>query len=156
MKVKPQPEAPALLRAVSTMLGVPVLHVRQKDEPLHGGTLGDVRLLVGEAETGDGRTLPYRMVHKTQKRWERPGDSASWRREYDLYNSAFSTLFTNNFRAPAVYQAEITETENSLWMEYIEGRSGTQLTLEDCGKRRAGPRPVSGPLHGTAQFFTAN
>jgi len=120
-----------LLRAAGALLGVPVLRADYQSTPLHGGTLGDVRLISGEAEAADGSRLPFRIVQKTQKRWERPGDPASWRREYDLFSPALSAAFAPSFRAPRIVHAEIGEQENRLWMEYVEGRSGTQLTPDD-------------------------
>lgn len=121
---------PAALRAaVSKQLGSPVRIAAYQAAPLHGGTLGDVRLISGDARHGGGRTLPFRIVLKTQKKWERPGDPTSWRREYDLYQSGFHTLFTEEFRRPQVYHAEECESENRLWMAYIQGVSGAALTL---------------------------
>ncbi|MCL2030615.1 MAG: aminoglycoside phosphotransferase family protein [Oscillospiraceae bacterium] len=90
---------------------------------LHGGTLGDVRLI-----TANG--APF--VWKRQKQWERRGDPGSWRREYDLYASDFGSLFTDGLRWPECYHAEINEAEDEtqLWMEYIDGVSGDALTVE--------------------------
>jgi len=113
------------------MLGIPVLRVSYQSRPLHGGTLGDVQLITGNAQTNDGQALPFRLVQKTQKRWDRPGDPASWRREYDLVQSDFGQTFTKMFRWPRCYHAEIGENENRLWMEIAEGVSGANLTLDD-------------------------
>lgn len=101
-----------------------------KTKSLKGGTLGDVRLVSGMAKTAGGRKLPYRFVLKTQKKWERPGDPDSWRREYDLYTSKFGAVFTEAFRWPKCYHAEIDGDRMHLWMEYIEGASGGKLTIE--------------------------
>lgn len=101
-------------------------------EQLHGGTLGDVRLVTGMAETADGDRLPYRVVWKTQRRWERPGDPASWRREYDLYLSDLGRAFADSLRWPECYYLEMDEreTEIQMWMEYIDGVSGNSLTVD--------------------------
>jgi hypothetical protein len=104
--------------------------VSYQSKPLQGGTLGDVRLITGNAQTNDGRALPFRLMQKTQKRWDRPGDPASWRREYDLVQTEFDRCFTDSFRWPRCYHAEIGENENRLWMEYAEGVSGANLTLD--------------------------
>jgi hypothetical protein len=112
------------------MLGTPVRRAEYEALALHGGTLGDVHLLTGTAFTADGRSLPFRMVRKTQKRWHRPGDPASWRREYDLAQTDLRRLFTPAFRGPDVYYAECTDDANCLWMEYVEGSSGANLTPE--------------------------
>ena len=121
----------ALCRAAQKLLGTTVLSTDVTATPLHGGTLGDVQLLSGTAQTTDGRALPFRIVQKTQKRWERPGDPGSWRREYDLFRSPFHTLFMDAFSCPQLYEAQESENENRLYMAYVEGVSGAALTLDD-------------------------
>ena len=113
------------------MLGIPVPQIRYQEKPLQGGTLGDVRLLIGEAATHDGQWLPFRIVQKIQKQWRRPGDPSSWRREFDLAQTAFADLSTPAFHIPTVYHTEITGNETRLWMEEITGVSGAQLALRD-------------------------
>jgi len=121
------------------MFHTPILRADYTSEQLHGGTLGDVRLLCGTAETAAGvcgsaaaePPLPYKLVWKTQKKWERGGDPGSWRREYDLYMSELGSGFTAAFRWPQCYLAEINSAEDEiqLWMEYIDGPSGGALTV---------------------------
>lgn len=98
--------------------------------PLQGGTVGDVCLVTGTAEAADGEKLPYRIVLKTQKKWERYGDPGSWRREYDLYTSDLGATFSDTFRWPICYHAEINAEEDQfqLWLEFIDGVSGLDLT----------------------------
>ncbi|MGP0585611.1 phosphotransferase [Paenibacillus timonensis] len=98
--------------------------------PLKGGTVGNVYLVTGVAETVDGEELPYRIVLKIQKKWERYGDPDSWRREYDLYASDLETTFSDAFRWPTCYHAEMNAegSEFQLWLEYIDGVSGLDLT----------------------------
>jgi len=114
------------------MLGDKIIHADYQTRQLHGGTLGDVRLLTGMAQTADHKELPYSVVLKTQKKWERSGDPHSWRREYDLYTSELGATFTGSFRWPGCYHAGINEGENEtqIWMEYIDGVSGRALTVE--------------------------
>ncbi|WP_310829032.1 aminoglycoside phosphotransferase family protein [Paenibacillus pedocola] len=97
---------------------------------LQGGTVGNVQLVTGTAETTDGEQLPYRVVLKIQKKWERYGDPGSWRREYDLYASDLGATFTDTFRWPVCYHAEMNaeQSEFQLWLEYIDGVSGLDLT----------------------------
>ena len=66
------------------------------------------------------------------EKWERYSDPDSWRREYDFYNSNFGTLFSESFRWPECYHVEMNEevNETQLWMEYIDGISGLDLTGE--------------------------
>jgi hypothetical protein len=111
------------------MFHTPILAATCQSERLHGGTLGTVKLVTGMAETAEGAVMPYQVVWKTQKKWERYGDPTSWRREYDLYMSDFQGLFTESFRWPVCYHAEMNreEDEIQLWMEYIDGISGLNL-----------------------------
>ena len=88
------------------------------------GAVGHVELVIGTYEN-----KPFRAVVKTQKRWERPGDPNSWCREYDLYVSDLDKIFTNSFRWPQCYHAEKNDEEIKLWLEYIEGVSGSDLTM---------------------------
>lgn len=123
-----------LTRALSKMFGSEVVSADFQTKPLHGGTLGDVQLIMGNAETTDGRTLSYKIVSKKQKKWERYSDPGSWRREYDLYQSKanFDILFSESFRWPECYHAEMNEAEDEtqLWLEYIDGISGLDLTSD--------------------------
>ena len=119
-----------LTQVLSKMFGTEIICVDYKTTQLHGGTLGNVQLVAGEAEAADGRVMPYKIVSKTQKKWERHGDPDSWRREYDLYSSNFGALFSDSFRWPICYHTEMNEDENEtqLWLEYIDGVSGLDLT----------------------------
>lgn len=74
----------ALTTVISKILGKPITGAEYQTQQLHGGTLGDVQLVKGMAEIAGGEKLPYKVVWKKQKKWERPGDPNSWRREYDL------------------------------------------------------------------------
>lgn len=89
-------------------------------------------LVTGTAETFDNKKLPYKIVLKTQHKWERFNDPDSWRREYDLYMSDLGDLFSDSLRWPECYHAEMNEdkTQTQLWIEYIEGVSGNDLTIE--------------------------
>ncbi|WP_338049221.1 aminoglycoside phosphotransferase family protein [Paenibacillus wynnii] len=101
--------------------------------PLQGGTMGNVSLVTGIAETADGQKMPYRIVLKIQKKWERYNDPNSWRREFDLYMSDLGMTFSAAFRWPTCYYAEINAEENEfLWLEYIDGVTGLDLTGEMC------------------------
>jgi len=87
---------------------------------LYGGTVGNVKLIEGRA------------VLKTQRKWERNFDPSSWRREYDFYMSDFGKLFTDSFRWAECYHAEMNDEgdEYQLWLEYINGVTGSELTGE--------------------------
>ena len=121
-----------LMSVLSKMSGQNIYHADYQIEQMHGGTVGEVCLITGIAITSDNEKLPYKVVLKIQKKWERQGDPNSWRREYDLYNSEFGTLFTESFRWPNCYHTVINreETETQIWMEYIDGISGSDLTVD--------------------------
>ena len=74
--------------------------------------------------------MSYRIVLKIQKQWNRYNDPGSWRREYDLYASDLGETFSNALRWPTCYYAEMNteEDEFHLWLEYIDGVSGLDLT----------------------------
>lgn len=119
-----------LKHVLSKMLGKSISHADYHAQELHGGTLGEVRLVTGTAVTTDDDCLPYKVVWKKQKKWDRPGDQDSWRREYDLYASDLGKAFTGSFSRPECYHAEMNCDEIQIWMEYIDGISGRNLTIE--------------------------
>ena len=119
-----------LIHVLSKILGVNVINATYQTKHLHGGTVGDVCLITGIAEVGDGKELPYSVVLKIQKKWNRYGDSDSWRREYDLYVSDLDEIFSDSFRWPKCYHAELNNDETQIWMEYVEGVSGPDMTVK--------------------------
>lgn len=123
-------KAETLTQVISKMLGTTIISIDFQSKPLHGGTLGDVQLVTGHATTGDGVQSPYKIVLKTQEKFNRYGDPDSWRREYDFYTSDFGSLFSESFRWPECYHAEKNEEQNEtrIWIEYIDGISGLDLT----------------------------
>ena len=119
-----------LTRVLSKKFNTDIVSADYSDERLDGGTLGDVRLVTGTATDINGKSIPYKVVFKTQRQWERYGDPGSWRREYDFYSSGFGSLFTDTLRWPECYHAELNNDEHSMWMEYIEGVTGLNMTRE--------------------------
>ena len=117
-----------LIAALSKMFGAPIIRACFQSRQLQGGTVGDVRLVEGIAESADGAKLPYRIILKTQKKWSRPGDFDCWRREYDLYASDFGKLFNESLRWAECYRAEIADDGWELWLEYVDGVSGESLS----------------------------
>jgi aminoglycoside phosphotransferase (APT) family kinase protein len=114
------------------MFGTQIISVDWEARKLHGGTVGNVILVTGTVVTAAIEKLPYKVVLKTQNKWERRGDPGSWRREYDLYKSDLGKLFTDSLRWPECYHMEMNgdETEWTIWFEYIDGVSGNDLTTE--------------------------
>ncbi|HEX2945739.1 MAG TPA: aminoglycoside phosphotransferase family protein [Clostridia bacterium] len=119
-----------LIHVLSKMLCTSIVGADYQTKQLHGGTLGDVRLVTGTAVTADNKAIQYKVVFKLQKKWMRPGDPNSWRREYDLYVSDLGKSFTNLFSWPECYHTEMNGDEIQTWMEYIDGVSGSSLTIE--------------------------
>ena len=121
-----------LMEVLSKMFGTKIINVDFRSEQLRGGTVGDVRLITGIAETDVGAKFPYKIVLKVQKKWERRGDPNSWRREYDLYLTNLNSLFIDSLRWAECYHVEMNKEENEtqIWMEYIEGVTGDNLTIE--------------------------
>lgn len=119
-----------LIYALSRQLKKDIVYADYQTTQLQGGTVGNVYLITGNAETADDEKLPYRIVLKIQKEWERYGDPGSWRREYDLYASDLGATFSDAFRWPTCYHSEINAEENEfqLWLEYIDGVTGLDLT----------------------------
>jgi len=123
-------EKPSLLAALGAMMGAPVRDAVFSEEILHGGTVGDVRKLSGEAVAGDCRR-PFALVVKTQRRWERHGDPGCWRREYEIYKNGLPGALAGDIQLPRCYLLEEENDLTRIWMEYIEGRTGKQLCLPD-------------------------
>lgn len=68
------------------------------------------------------------MVWKVTRKWSRPGDPLSWRREYDWIRTNSTFDLGMKLRMPVCYHMELLEGENHLWMEHILGVSGNSLT----------------------------
>lgn len=119
-----------LILVLDKMLCTNTIRANYQTEQLQGGTLGDVQLVTGIAETADSREIPFNVVLKLQKKWQRYGDPNSWRREYDLYVSYLGKSLNDSIRWPECYHVEMNGDEIQLWIEYIDGISGGNLTIE--------------------------
>jgi hypothetical protein len=128
MRMNESNTSETLIKVLKKALGQEIMEVSFETEQLKGGTVGEVMLIYGMARTIEKKELPYKVVYKRQKKWERYGDPNSWRREYDLYVENLDTVFSDSFRWPKCYYAELSEDETQIWMEYIEGVSGLKLT----------------------------
>jgi hypothetical protein len=119
-----------LLYVLSQMFGETINHATYQTETLHGGTVAEVILVLGVAQTINDNKYPYKVVLKRQRLWKRPFDDQSWRREYDLYTSKIDLLLTASLHIPKCYLATLNENETNLWIEYVEGPSGEELTVD--------------------------
>ncbi|MGC5774068.1 phosphotransferase [Paenibacillus pabuli] len=126
MNINPQ----TLIYALNRKFRKDIISADSQTMPLHGGTVGNVHLVTGIAETAVGDKMPYRIVLKIQKKWERFNDPNSWRREFDLYASDLGATFSDVLRWPICYHAKMNteEDEFQLWLEYIDGVTGLDLT----------------------------
>lgn len=114
---------------ISNHIGKQISHLSVDIRPLSGGTVAQVYKLLTTSTCTDGTVNPFSLVLKIQKKWERPGDPNSWRREFDLLNSSLPDGFFADFGWPACYKAIISQQKDEirLYMEYIEGFTGKQL-----------------------------
>ena len=121
-----------LNHVLTKALGERITGVDYTTGELLGGTVGEVLLVTGTARTYDDREHSYKLVLKIQEKWERYGDPDSWRREYDLYSSGMREYFSEEFRWPECYHTEMNDEENKaqIWMEYVDGITGLDLTEE--------------------------
>ena len=119
-----------MIKALTNMLNKSVISAECQETPLDGGTIGDVRLISGNAITDIDEKIPFKIVYKSHEKFERLGDPDSWKREYDLYMSDIDKSFTGEFRWPVCYHAEINKKRFEIWMEYIEAPSGSKLDVD--------------------------
>jgi hypothetical protein len=119
----------AWLCALSSYFGETITQATKKIKRLEGGTVADVFLVKGMAMTSSCVKMPYSMIWKYTKKWNRPGDALSWRREFDWVQSHQNVDLGIDLKMPICYHKEIDSDGNHLWMEYISGISGNSLTL---------------------------
>ncbi|MDR2589571.1 MAG: aminoglycoside phosphotransferase family protein [Oscillospiraceae bacterium] len=116
-----------LKSVLNKLLNKNIINADYTTKELHGGTVGNVQLITGIAKTVDEK-IPFNVVLKVSKKWERYNDINSWRREYDLYSSNLDTVFSGSLRWPKCYHLEQNDNEIQLWLEYIDGITGLDLT----------------------------
>ena len=138
-----------LRTVLSKMLGEKILNTEYQTKTLQGGTVGDVSLVTGTAQTLNAKELPYRLVLKRQGKWKRSGDPGSWRREYDLYASELGASFSESCRWPTCFHVEMNkaETEAQIWMEYVDGVTGLDLSVEMYERAAYELGKLQGKLH---------
>lgn len=134
---------------LSKLFNEKVANASYETEELQGGTVGSVWLVKGIAYTSDKNEKNYELVLKIQEKWERDGDPNSWRREYDLYSSGLDTYFLDDLKWPECYYYEMNQekTEVKLWLEYINGVSGVDLSGEMYERSAYGLGKFQGKLY---------
>jgi hypothetical protein len=123
-------EKTSLLQALTSLSGKTVIDAAYEIEKLQGGSLGEVCCVSAEAVTESGRQH-YKLVIKTQRKWERHGDPDCWRREHDLYKADIFIDFSNQVKLPRCLLLEEEVGLTRIWMEYVEGAAGKQLHADE-------------------------
>lgn len=118
-------EKETLMEVLQRALGAQVDDVEWTVETLQGGDVGDVYRVAGLAQTQAG-ALPYSVVLKVQKQWNRPGDPGSWRREYELYAAGAYDALPEGLHVPTCYRLEAEDAVTRIWMEDVQGLTGGQ------------------------------
>jgi tRNA A-37 threonylcarbamoyl transferase component Bud32 len=126
------------------MFATCVVDAEYASEVLHGGTVGEVCKVSGKASTKDG-AQPFSLVLKNQRKWDRHGDPGCWRREYDIYKDGLDRRLFPSIKMPRCYLLEETADSTHIWMEYVEGATGSEqlgapelaLTAERLGELQA-------------------
>ena len=115
----------SLLSALGNMLKAEINDASFSTQVLQGGTVGEVCRIVGEAMAGNG-FLPYSIVLKTQRKWDRHGDPICWRREYDFYKNGLVDGLHNSIKLPRCFLLEFEDETTRIWMEDISGVTGNK------------------------------
>lgn len=143
-------EQSSVLTALGQKFSCEIRSADYTAEILQGGTVGQVVKLTGHAETQD-EPLPFSIVVKTQKKWDRHGDPGCWRREYDIYRQGLPRQLLQTIRLPQCYHLEEDMEQVRIYMEFIEGKTGnTQLHADELAlaARRLGAMQADFHLHG--------
>jgi len=122
-------EQETFLRVLTKMLGTDIIRASVETTHLRGGMSDNVKLVSGKAETVECKSVPYKIIFKMQKKRRPPADPDFWVNEYNFYASDFHKLFDEKVRMPKCYHSEISNDMYTLWLEYIDGVSGTDLTI---------------------------
>lgn len=121
----------ALLNALSNKWKSIVEDADYEVIELQGGTVGDVVRIEGRAAM-EGEERPFAVVLKTQRQWNRHGDPGCWRREYEIYKNGLDKEIGDFILLPKCYLLEERENETRIWMEHIEGATGSEaLNVEE-------------------------
>lgn len=116
--------------------------INWNSEILSGGTIGDVFLIKGsalsnavkESNSEIPNSIHWAVTLKVLRERVRFGDPESWSREVEMYQSDIFNKLSSNIRVPKCLG--ISKNENNeiwLWMEYVNGKTGNELYLEDYG-----------------------
>jgi hypothetical protein len=120
----PDIRKPSLTSVLGEMFDTHVADAEFAIEVLGGGTVGDVRRISGRAFI-EGGVRPFSLVLKTQLKWDRHGDPDCWRREYAIYKDGLDRRLFPSIKMPRRYLLDEAEESTHIWMEYVEGATGS-------------------------------
>ena len=135
----------SLQKALGGMFSAPIKDVSYTAELMRGGTVGEVVRVSGEARTEE-KKHPFSLVVKTQREWLRHGDPDCWKREYCIYEQNLENELLATIKLPRCFLLEKSEGLTRIWMEFVEGKTGSrqlhadELALAACrlGELQAG------------------
>lgn len=120
----------SLYLALSNKFLSEITNVRYKAEILNGGTVGTIYSICGEALI-ELKWYPFLIILKKQQQWYRYGDINSWHREFDIYKFALNNTFYHSIKLPNCFLLEEFEGITFIWMEYINGKTGSNQLHAD-------------------------
>lgn len=127
----PEINKKSLISALSNMLGQNVSDAVFDTDILTGGTLGDVYKIYGTA-TRETESIPFDIVLKIQRKWERHGDPECWRREFEIYRNGLYDAVPDSIKIPKCYFLEEEADTDAdadityMWIEHIDGMTGNE------------------------------
>lgn len=120
-----------LLYVLTKMFGIDIIKADYQITKLGSGVCDNVRLIVGTAETSGGESPSFKVILKEQRKISPPLDADAWTREYYFYASEFHKILDEHVGMPECYYSEYSGEKYILWLEYIEGITGSRLTTND-------------------------
>lgn len=115
----------SLIAALNNKFDKEIFDVEYTANRLCKGTVAEVIKIEGSAKNHE-YILPFKLVLKIQKKWNRHLDPLCWRREYDIYLNKLDKEISRFIRLPECYLLEESHDTTKIWMEYIEGMSGEE------------------------------
>ncbi|MFA5341360.1 MAG: aminoglycoside phosphotransferase family protein [Clostridia bacterium] len=113
-----------LINALKKKFNKDIDDVIYEASELCGGTVGEVIKIEGYAISGN--RIPFKLVLKTQNKWDRHLDFPCWRREYDIYLNKLDKSISRFIKLPECYLLEENHDKTKIWMEFVEGMSGEE------------------------------
>jgi hypothetical protein len=103
--------------------------INHKCHQLSGGTVGDVFRFSGSADC-DGDPVSWSIILKVLRKWERPNDPQSWKREALIYQSDLFNDLPGGLTVPRCHGIVTAgPDEYWLWLEDITGVHAEAMTL---------------------------